>query len=112
MPSRALTFLKEIRDFDRVVVVIGPKCVTSDYCRAEWQAGLAEMKIVNPLLRVGACCSGSHPEQDALPRVRRGSSQSLRSRMARQGRAPARPSKASRLSSIFHLSQVGLQKGR
>lgn len=57
MPSRALTFLKEIRDAirasDRVVVVIGPKCVTSDYCRAEWQAALAETRIVNPLIRIG-----------------------------------------------------------
>ena len=57
MPSRALTFLKEIRDAirasDRVVVVIGPKCVTSDYCRAEWQAALAESRVVNPLLRIG-----------------------------------------------------------
>lgn len=57
MPSRALTFLKEIREAvrasDRVVVVIGPKCVTSDYCRAEWQAGLAEAKAVNPLIRLG-----------------------------------------------------------
>ncbi len=57
MPSRALTFLKEIREAvrasDRVVVVIGPKCVTSDYCRAEWQAGLAESKVVNPLMRIG-----------------------------------------------------------
>ena len=57
MPSRALTFLKEIRDAigesDRVVVVIGPKCVTSDYCRAEWQAALAESKVVNPVLRLG-----------------------------------------------------------
>lgn len=57
MPSRALTFLKEIRDairaVDRVVVIIGPKCVTSDYCRAEWQAALAETRIVNPLIRIG-----------------------------------------------------------
>ena len=57
MTSRALTFLKEIRDAirasDRVVVVIGPTCVTSDYCRAEWQAALAETRIVNPLIRIG-----------------------------------------------------------
>lgn len=57
MPSRALTFLKEIRDAvraaDRVVVVVGPKCVASDYCRAEWQAALAETKVINPLLRIG-----------------------------------------------------------
>ncbi|MGB8166220.1 MAG: TIR domain-containing protein [Chthoniobacteraceae bacterium] len=57
MPSRALTFLKEIREAvraaDRTVVVIGPKCVASDYCRAEWQAALAEARVVNPLLRLG-----------------------------------------------------------
>ena len=58
MPSRALTFLKEIRDAiraaDRIVVVIGPSCVVSDYCRAEWQAALAEAKVVNPVLRLGS----------------------------------------------------------
>jgi len=57
MPSRALTFLKEIREAvrasDRVVVVIGPSCVRSAYCRAEWQAALAESKVVNPILRLG-----------------------------------------------------------
>ena len=57
MPSRALTFLKEIREAiraaDRVVVVIGPRCVASDYCRAEWQAALAESKPVTPVLRLG-----------------------------------------------------------
>ncbi len=57
MPSRSLTFLKEIRDAirdaERVVVVVGPKCIASDYCRAEWQAALAETKVVNPLLRIG-----------------------------------------------------------
>jgi hypothetical protein len=57
MPSRSLTFLKEIREAvhaaERVLVVIGPSCVASDYCRAEWQAGLAATKIVNPVLRLG-----------------------------------------------------------
>ena len=37
----------------RVVVVIGPRCVASDYCRAEWQAALAESKPVTPVLRLG-----------------------------------------------------------
>jgi MTH538 TIR-like domain (DUF1863) len=36
-----LTFLQKIRDAihgaDRMIVVIGPKAVTSDYVRAEWQ---------------------------------------------------------------------------
>ncbi len=58
MPSRALTFLQEIRDAihgaDRMVVVIGPKAVTSDYVRAEWQHALVEDKVVAPILRLGA----------------------------------------------------------
>jgi hypothetical protein len=57
MPSRALTFLQEIRDAvrgrERTVVVIGPSAVTSDYVRAEWQAALVEGKIVTPVLRLG-----------------------------------------------------------
>jgi tetratricopeptide (TPR) repeat protein len=58
MPSRALTFLQEIRDAihgaDRIVVVIGPKAVTSDYVRAEWQHALVEDKVVAPILRLGS----------------------------------------------------------
>jgi hypothetical protein len=57
MPSRSLTFLKEIREAvraaDRVLVVLGPRCVVSDYCRAEWQTALAESKVVTPILRLG-----------------------------------------------------------
>ena len=57
MPSRSLTFLKEIREAvnaaERVLVVIGPSCIASDYCRAEWQAGLAASKVINPVLRLG-----------------------------------------------------------
>lgn len=57
LPSRSLSFLKEIREAvrasDRVLVVIGPSCIESDYCRAEWQAALAESKPVNPVLRLG-----------------------------------------------------------
>ncbi len=40
MPGRALTFLQEIRDAitarDRLVLVVGPKAVRSEYVRAEW----------------------------------------------------------------------------
>jgi hypothetical protein len=58
MPSRALTFLQEIRDAihacERVVVVIGPNALRSDYVRAEWQHALAEAKVVVPLLRSGS----------------------------------------------------------
>jgi hypothetical protein len=58
MPSGALTFLQVIRDAihgaDRLVVVIGPKAVTSDHIRAEWQHALVEDKVVVPILRLGA----------------------------------------------------------
>jgi hypothetical protein len=57
MPSRSLTFLQEIREAirnaERVIVVIGPKAVKSDYVRAEWQAALVENKVVVPVLRLG-----------------------------------------------------------
>jgi hypothetical protein len=57
MPSRALTFLEEIRkaihESSRLVIVIGPKAVSSDYCRAEWQYALVDNKIVTPILRFG-----------------------------------------------------------
>jgi hypothetical protein len=57
MPSRALTFLQEIRDEirsrDRLLVVLGPQALRSDYVRAEWQAALVDGKIVNPVLRGG-----------------------------------------------------------
>ena len=57
MPSRALTFLQEIRDAihacDRMLVVIGPLAVTSDYVRAEWQYALVASKVVTPILRLG-----------------------------------------------------------
>lgn len=55
MPNRALTFTEEIRDAihhsERLVVVIGPRALRSDYVRAEWQAALSEQKPVIPLLR-------------------------------------------------------------
>jgi hypothetical protein len=57
MPSRSLTFLQEIRDAirqrDRLVVILGPAAVKSDYVRAEWQAALVEGKAVTPILRLG-----------------------------------------------------------
>lgn len=57
MPSRSLTFLQEIRDAirqrDRLVVILGPAAVKSDYVRAEWQAALVEGKAVTPVLRLG-----------------------------------------------------------
>ena len=57
MPGRGLTFLQEIRDVidacDRLVVLIGPNAVSSDYVRAEWQYALAIGKVVNPILVAG-----------------------------------------------------------
>lgn len=57
MPSRSLTFFQEIRDairsHDRLLVVLGPQAVRSDYVRAEWQAALVEGRPVTPVLRLG-----------------------------------------------------------
>ncbi len=57
MPGRALTFLQEIRDAitarDRLVLVVGPKAVTSDYVPTEWLYALEIGKAINPVLRLG-----------------------------------------------------------
>lgn len=58
MPSRALTFYQEIRDAiaarDRLVLVVGPGAVASDYVAQEWQFSyFAANKCVNPILRLG-----------------------------------------------------------
>jgi hypothetical protein len=57
MPSRALTFLQEIREaidgVDRLIAVLGPGAARSDYVRAEWQYALTVGKVVTPLLRLG-----------------------------------------------------------
>jgi WD40 repeat protein len=57
MPSRALTFLQEIRDAvekaDRLLAVIGPAAVRSDYVLSEWRHALLFAKGVVPLLRLG-----------------------------------------------------------
>jgi TIR domain/NB-ARC domain len=57
MPSRSLTFLHEIRaaidEADRVLVVVGPSALASDYVRAEWQHAQAADKVVIPVLRTG-----------------------------------------------------------
>jgi len=58
MPSRNLTFHQEIRDAinacDRLVLVVGPKAVASDYVRQEWQFAYFEAdKVVTPILRLG-----------------------------------------------------------
>jgi hypothetical protein len=57
MPGRALTFLQEIRDAitarDRLILIVGPDAVQSDYVRAEWQYALSICKAINPALRRG-----------------------------------------------------------
>ncbi|RNC70124.1 MAG: toll/interleukin-1 receptor domain-containing protein [Desulfuromonadales bacterium] len=57
MPSRALTFLQEIRDAveasGRLIAVIGPHAVKSDYVRAEWEHAFLFCKGVIPILRKG-----------------------------------------------------------
>ena len=57
MPSRALTFLQEIRDAidgcDRLLLVVGPRVPDSDYVRAEWQYALEACIPVTPVLRLG-----------------------------------------------------------
>ena len=58
MPSRDLTFHQEIRDAvsacDRLLLVVGPSAVSSDYVRQEWQFAYFQAdKIVTPILRNG-----------------------------------------------------------
>ncbi|GAB4523368.1 MAG: hypothetical protein OHK0046_36970 [Anaerolineae bacterium] len=57
MPNRGLTFLKEIEkainESDRLVLVVGPKCIESEYVQAEWQHALRTCTPVIPLLRLG-----------------------------------------------------------
>jgi hypothetical protein len=58
MPSRNLTFHQEIRDavaaHDRLLLVVGPKAVASEYVRQEWQFAWFEAeKVVTPILRLG-----------------------------------------------------------
>jgi hypothetical protein len=57
MESRGRTFLQELRDAieasDRLIAVIGPNAVTSDYVKAEWEHALLFAKGVVPILRIG-----------------------------------------------------------
>jgi WD40 repeat protein len=57
MPSRQLTFHHEIRNAvtacDRLVLVVGPKAVASDYVSQEWQFGhYVANKCINPIVRL------------------------------------------------------------
>src|SRR5262249_47410235 len=57
MPGRALTFLQEIRDAitarDRLVLVVGPKAITSNYVGAGWLWAWEIGKAITPVLRLG-----------------------------------------------------------
>ena len=55
--SRGLTFHHELRDAitncDRVVLIVGPKAVGSEYVRQEWQyAWFDAEKVITPILRL------------------------------------------------------------
>ncbi|MEJ1965474.1 MAG: NB-ARC domain-containing protein [Gammaproteobacteria bacterium] len=58
MESRGRTFLQEIRDalsdVERVILVVGPRAIASDYVAVEWGHALQQCKVVIPILRVGA----------------------------------------------------------
>lgn len=57
MPSRALSFLKEIQlaidACDRLILVVSPKAASSDYVIAEWRYALETGTVINPVLRLG-----------------------------------------------------------
>jgi tetratricopeptide (TPR) repeat protein len=57
MPSRALTFLQEIRDAitvcDKLILVVGPGALASDYVKAEWEYALSICLPVIPILWAG-----------------------------------------------------------
>jgi hypothetical protein len=57
MESRGRTFLQEIRDaiegVARVIAVVGPKAISSEYVRYEWDHALLFAKGIVPILRLG-----------------------------------------------------------
>jgi hypothetical protein len=69
LPSRALTFVQEIRDaieaHDRMVVVVGPDALTSAYVEAEWRYALEAAKVVIPVV---LSLPPDERIRDALPR--------------------------------------------
>src|SRR5215831_11103746 len=62
MESRGRTFLQEIRDaiskVERVILVVGPRALASDYVAVEWHHALQQCKVVIPILRLGAETAG------------------------------------------------------
>ena len=64
--SRGLTFHHEIReaikDCDRLVLVVGPKAVASEYVRQEWQfAWFDAEKVATPILRLDGTTPDGQP---------------------------------------------------
>ena len=57
MESRGRTFFQELRDAihdsERVLLVVGPAALQSEYVRLEWQHALLYSRAVLPLLRIG-----------------------------------------------------------
>lgn len=57
MPSRGLTFTTEIAHAidgaERLILVVGPGAIQSEYVRAEWEHALVNCKPVIPILRLG-----------------------------------------------------------
>ena len=57
MPSRGLTFTQEIRDAidraNRLLLIVGPYAIQSQYVRSEWHHALLFSKSVVPALRLG-----------------------------------------------------------
>src|SRR5688572_23497517 len=57
MSSRGRAYLHELREAiassDRILAVVGPSALRSDYVRLEWETALSCDKPVLPLLRLG-----------------------------------------------------------
>ena len=65
LPSRGPTFHQEIRDAiaqrDRVLLVVGPQAVASEYVRQEWEFAYFEAeKVVTPILRLNGKSADGH----------------------------------------------------
>lgn len=54
MPSRGLNFMQEIQDaitqHDKLILIVGPHAIGSDYVRYEWQYALRMCKPITPIL--------------------------------------------------------------
>src|SRR4030095_3627033 len=58
MESRGQTFLQVIRDAianqcSRLLLIVGPRAVSSDYVRFEWEHALEYCKVIVPVIRGG-----------------------------------------------------------